>query len=286
MKRKKLDARITEKFFFTVLLISTILVILPILWVFLTILKHGLPVISWDFLSQIPGANASGGIFPAIVGTVALVVLTVAISLPVGLGAAIYIHEYAAKNRLSRLIKVAILNLAGVPSIVYGLFGLALFVIAMKLGRSLLAGSLTLSLMILPVIITASREALESVPDSFREVSLSLGASKWQTIRYAVLPNALPGILTGTILGIGRAAGETAPILFIASAWFPKAPTSVWARFMALPYYLFVTATLVGNTIKNPDMPYGIALVLIMLVFFITLPAIIIRANLRRKKHW
>ena len=284
--KKRIDARLVEKFFFSLLFGATFIIILPIAWVFLTILKHGLPVLSVNFITSIPGANASGGIYPAIIGTIALVSLTVAISLPIGLGAAIYINEYAAQNKLSRLIKIAILNLAGVPSIVYGLFGLALFVIYMRLGGSLISGAMTLSLMILPVIITASREALESVPNYFREASLALGASKWQTIRNAVLPNALPGILTGTILGIGRAAGETAPILFIAAAWFPKAPTSIWSKFMALPYYLFNTATLSGNTISNPDTPYGIALVLILLVFLITLPAILIRARLRSRKHW
>ncbi len=286
MRNRLINPRLTQKFFFTLFMCSSIIVLLPILWVFLTILKHGLPIISIEFLTTVPGINSSGGILPAIIGTIALVLLTLAISLPIGIGAAIYISEYAAKNRLTRLIKIAIINLAGVPSIVYGLFGLALFVVFLGFGRSLLAGALTLSLMILPIIITASQGALESVPDTFREVSFSLGASRWQTIRHAVFPNALPGILTGTILGVGRVAGETAPILFIASSWFPKAPSSVWDHFMALPYYLFVTATLVGNSISNPDIPYGIALVLIVLVFLITLPAILIRAHLRRHKQW
>jgi phosphate transport system permease protein len=186
---------------------------------------------------------------------------------------------------LTRLIKLAIINLAGVPSVVYGLFGLGLFVIFLKFGASILAGSLTLTIMVLPIIITTSKEALDSVPKSFREVSLALGASRWQTIRYAVLPHALPGILTGTILGIGRAAGETAPILFTVAAFYlPKLPKSIFDQVMALPYHLYVISTQVPNV--KLEIRYGTALVLVALVLSMNLVAIIIRSHFRRKKKW
>ena len=206
-------------------------------------------------------------------------------ALPIGLLAAIYLSEYSKDNLITRLVKLAIVNLAGVPSVVYGLFGLAVFVIFFKFGASILAGSLTLGIMILPIIITASREALESVPYSFREVSLSLGASKWQTIRHIVLPNAIPGILTGTILGIGRAAGETAPILFTVAAFYlPRLPKTVFDQVMALPYHLYVISTQVPNV--DEKVRYGTALVLLVLVLFVNLIAIIIRYKFRKKKKW
>jgi phosphate transport system permease protein len=227
----------------------------------------------------------AGGIFPAIIGTIYLVAGAIIFALPIGLLAAIYLSEYSKDNLLTRLIKLAIVNLAGVPSVVYGLFGLALFVVFFKFGASILSGSLTLGIMILPVIITTSREALESVPDSFREVSLSLGASKWQTIRHIVLPNAIPGILTGTILGLGRAAGETAPILFTVAAFYlPRLPNSIFDQAMALPYHLYVISTQVPNV--DEKVRYGTALVLLALVLFMNLVAIIIRYQFRKKKKW
>ncbi|RJQ33513.1 MAG: phosphate ABC transporter permease PstA [Actinobacteria bacterium] len=294
--RHRIDPKIVEKVVFGFLLIVSMLILIPILWVFLITLKNGLSVITWDFLTTSPTMNAGGGIYPAIIGTLLLVVGTVIVSLPIGLGAAIYLSEYSAKNLLTRIIRIGIVSLAGIPSIVYGLFGFAFFVIFLgqflpiDWRKSLLAGSLTLALMVLPVVITASREALEAVPEHFREVSLSLGATKWQTIRYAVLPHALPGILTGTILGIGRAAGETAPIIFIASAWLARLPNIgnyyIFSGFMALPTYLYSTFANVGKYIENPNTPYGIALVLMILVFIITLPAILIRAKLRRGRKW
>jgi phosphate transport system permease protein len=227
----------------------------------------------------------AGGIFPAIIGTFYLVFGAIVFALPIGLLAAIYLSEYAKDNLLNRIIKLAIVNLAGVPSVVYGLFGLALFVVFLKFGASILSGSLTLGIMILPIIITTSREALESVPQSFREVSLSLGASKWQTIRHIVLPNAIPGILTGTILGLGRAAGETAPILFTVAAFYlPRLPKSIFDQAMALPYHLYVISTQVPNV--DEKVRYGTALVLLFLVLFMNLVAIIIRYNFRKKKKW
>jgi phosphate transport system permease protein len=227
----------------------------------------------------------AGGIFPAIVGTLYLVGGAIAFALPIGLLAAIYLCEYARHNALTRIIKLAIVNLAGVPSVVYGLFGLSLFVVFCKFGASILSGSLTLGIMILPIIVTASREALESVPNSFREVSLSLGASKWQTIRNIVLPNAIPGILTGTILGLGRAAGETAPILFTVAAFYlPQLPGSLFDQAMALPYHLYVISTQVPNV--DEKVRYGTALVLLFMVLFMNLVAIIIRYKFRKKKKW
>ncbi|MBI3315470.1 MAG: phosphate ABC transporter permease PstA, partial [Candidatus Omnitrophica bacterium] len=227
----------------------------------------------------------AGGILPAIVGTFYLVTGAVLFALPLGLLAAIYLSEYSKDTWLNRVVRLAIINLAGVPSVVFGLFGLALFVSFFRFGASILSGSLTLGIMILPVIITSSREALESVPKSFREVSLSLGATKLQTIKYAVLPHALPGILTGTILGIGRAAGETAPILFTVAAFYlPRLPKSIFDQAMALPYHLYVLSTQVPNV--ESKIRYGTALVLLAIVLVMNLIAISIRSYFRSQKKW
>ncbi|MFH1478931.1 MAG: phosphate ABC transporter permease PstA [Candidatus Omnitrophota bacterium] len=276
----------TQKIAFSFLFLATLLIVVPVGLIVVTIIQKGLPAINWQFLSDIPRQGMrSGGIFPTIVGTLYLVTGSIIFALPIGLLAAIYLSEYSKDNILNRLIKLAIVNLAGVPSVVYGLFGLALFVVFFKFGASILSGSLTLGIMILPVIVTTSREALESVPYSFREVSLSLGASKWQTIRHIVLPNAIPGILTGTILGLGRAAGETAPILFTVAAFYlPQLPTSIFDQAMALPYHLYVISTQVPNVDEKTR--YGTALVLLTLVLFMNLVAIIIRYKFRKRKKW
>jgi len=276
----------TQNIAFFFLLFATLLIVIPVGLIVVIIIQKGLPAINWQFLSDMPRQGMrAGGIFPAIIGTIYLVSGAVVFALPIGLLAAIYLSEYAKDNFLTRIIKLAIVNLAGVPSVVYGLFGLALFVIFFKFGASILAGSLTLGIMILPLIITASREALESVPQSFREVSLSLGASKWQTIRHIVLPNAIPGILTGTILGLGRAAGETAPILFTVAAFYlPQLPKSIFNQVMALPYHLYVISTQVPNV--DEKIRYGTALVLLVLVLFMNLVAIIIRYRFRKRKKW
>ena len=276
----------TQKIAFFFLFLATLLIVVPVGLIVVIIIQKGLPAINWQFLSDIPrhGMRA-GGIFPAIIGTVYLVTGAIIFALPIGLLAAIYLSEYSKDNLLNRVIKLAIVNLAGVPSVVYGLFGLALFVIFFKFGASILSGSLTLGIMILPIVITTSREALESVPQSFREVSLSLGASKWQTIRHVVLPNAIPGILTGTILGLGRAAGETAPILFTVAAFYlPQLPASIFDQAMALPYHLYVISTQVPNV--DEKIRYGTAFVLLALVLFMNLVAIIIRTKFRKKKKW
>ncbi len=275
-----------QKIAFFFLFLATLLIVVPVGLIVVIIIQKGLPAINWQFLSDIPRQGMrAGGIFPAIIGTFYLVLGAIIFALPIGLLAAIYLSEYAKDNVLNRIIKLAIVNLSGVPSVVYGLFGLALFVVFLKFGASILSGSLTLGIMILPIIITTSREALESVPQSFREVSLSLGASKWQTIRHIVLPNAIPGILTGTILGLGRAAGETAPILFTVAAFYlPQLPKSIFDQAMALPYHLYVISTQVPNV--DEKIRYGTALVLLSLVLFMNLVAIIIRYNFRKKKKW
>ena len=280
------DPQRTQNIAFFFLLLATLLIVIPVGLIVVIIVQKGLPAISWQFLTDIPRQGMrAGGIFPAIIGTLYLVTGAIIFALPIGLLAAIYLSEYSRDNFLNRLIKLSIVNLAGVPSVVYGLFGLALFVVFFKFGASILSGSLTLGIMILPIIITTSREALESVPQSFREVSLSLGASKWQTIRQIVLPNAIPGILTGTILGLGRAAGETAPILFTVAAFYlPRLPGSIFDQAMALPYHLYVISTQVPNV--DEKVRYGTAFVLLSLVLFMNLVAIIIRYQFRKRKKW
>jgi phosphate transport system permease protein len=282
----KRNPHLTQKIAFFLLLMATLLIVVPVGLIVVIIIQKGLPAINWQFLTDVPRQGMrAGGIFPAIVGTAYLVGGAIVFALPIGLLAAIYLSEYSKENVLSRIIKLAIINLSGVPSVVYGLFGLALFVVFFKFGASILSGALTLGIMILPIIITSSREALESVPDSFREVSLSLGASKWQTIRHIVLPNAVPGILTGTILGLGRAAGETAPILFTVAAFYlPQLPGSIFDQVMALPYHLYVLSTQVPNVDEKTR--YGTALVLLLLVLMMNLVAIIIRSKLRKNKKW
>ncbi|MFH1779028.1 MAG: phosphate ABC transporter permease PstA [Candidatus Omnitrophota bacterium] len=281
-----MNSRTKQRIAFAVLFICTLLVIVPLGLIIFLIIKNGIGAVSWEFLTANPRAGMrEGGIFPAIVGTFCLVLGAILFALPLGVFASIYLTEYARDNYLTRLVKLAIVNLAGVPSIVYGLFGFGLFVMFLRFGTSIIAGSLTLGIMILPVIITASKEALMSVPHSFREVSLSLGVSKWQTIRKAVLPNALPGILTGTVLGISRAAGETAPILFTVAAFYlPRLPKSIFDQAMALPYHLYVLSTQVPNV--KSTITYGTALVLITLVLLMNLFAIIIRTRFRRRKKW
>ncbi|MDI6792705.1 MAG: phosphate ABC transporter permease PstA [bacterium] len=283
---KSIDPRISQKIAFSLLFLATLFVLVPVGLIVLVIIKNGLGAITWEFLTTAPrNGMREGGILPAIVGTSCLVVGAMSVAIPLGVLSAIYLNEYARKNFLTRVIKLAIINLAGIPSVVYGLFGMGLFVIFLKFGASILAGALTLAIMNLPVIITATREALAGVPQSFREVSLSLGASKWQTIRHVVLPNAIPGILTGIILEISRAAGETAPILFTVAAFYlPGLPTSVFDQVMALPMHLYAISTQIPNI--GLDVRYATALVLLGLVFGVNSIATIIRAKLRRKKAW
>lgn len=268
------------------LFLATLLIVLAVAVVIGTIAARGLGTLSWKFLTTMPTQGMrAGGIAPAIVGTLELVGLTLLFALPMGVAAAIYLTEYAREHWLTRLIRLAIVNLSGVPSVVYGLFGLGVFVVFLRFGTSLLAGALTLAIMILPVIITASEEALRSVPKSFREISLSLGASRWQTIRHAVLPFAVPGIMTGTILGVSRAAGETAPILFTVAAFYlPRLPSSVFDQAMVLPYHLYVISTQIPNVPASHR--YGTAFVLLLIVLSLNLLAVILRARYRRRRQW
>jgi phosphate transport system permease protein len=271
---------------FSLLTLMTILTVIPIVAVIVYIVILGLPAISWDFVSAFPNDGMrAGGIWPAIVGTFYLTLGTAIFAVPLGIGAAIYLSEYATENRWTRLIRIAIINLAGIPSVVYGLFGLGLFVLFLNFGTSILAGSLTLSIMTLPVIISTTEEALRAVPQAFRTVSISVGATKWQTIRKIVLPQALPGILTGVILGLERAAGETAPILFTVAAFFlPKLPGSPMDATMALPYHLYVISTQVpGMPIK---IQYGTALVLLVFVLSMNFIATVIRSRARARRQW
>ncbi len=246
---------------------------------------RGWRAITWTFLTQPPmDSMTKGGILPCIVGTFCLSIGAIIIAMPVGIASAVYLNEYARPGRALRLIRLGINNLAGVPSVVFGLFGLAFFVVILKMGVSIIAGALTLGAMSLPVIIGATEEALKAVPDTYREASLGLGATKWQTIWRAVLPSALPGILTGAILGISRAAGETAPIMFTGAVFFtPILPTSIFDEVMALPYHIYVLATAGTEIEATRHLQYGTALVLIALVLGINLIAIIYRSRLRRR---
>ncbi|MCD6574900.1 phosphate ABC transporter permease PstA [Candidatus Aerophobetes bacterium] len=280
-----MTGKIIEKVGFFTLILATILVLAILGVILYDILAKGAGVISWEFLTQPPRRGMTeGGIFPAIIGTLYVSFITVLFSVPLGICTAIYLNEYATKGRLTRMIRLAIRNLAGVPSIVYGLFGVALFVQIFKFGTSVLSAGLTLGLLTLPWTITASEEALKSVPFSYREASLALGATQWQTIRSSVLPYALPGILTGVILGLARAAGETAPILFTGVAFFlPHLPKSLFSQFMALPYHLYVLATQHHAIERVRPLAYGTALVLIVLVLSLNSVAIFIRYYLRAK---
>ncbi|HEC35419.1 MAG TPA: phosphate ABC transporter permease PstA [Anaerolineae bacterium] len=271
---------------YTLLALAAMVVVLPILLVVGIIVVEGVSAISWEFLAAMPREGMrAGGILPAIAGTVLLTLGTAVFAVPLGVAVAIYLAEYARDTTLTRLLRLAIINLAGVPSVVYGLFGLGLFVIFLRFGTSILAGSLTLAIMTLPVIISTAEEALRAVPQSFRVVSISLGGTRWQTVRRVVLPQALPGIITGIILGLERAAGETAPILFTVAAFFlPRLPRSIFDQTMALPYHLFVISTQV------PGMPvriqYGTALVLLVFVLSMNGLATVIRSRFRARRQW
>ena len=275
---------IKEKIGFGVLLAATLFIVIPVLLIIWLIISKGWSALSLEFLFTMPrNGMRAGGIFPAIVGTFYLVITSIAFSLPIGVAAAIYLSEYAKDNLLTRIINLAIINLAGVSSVVFGLFGLSLFVVFLKFGVSIISGALTLGIMALPVIITTAREALRAVPKSYREVSFSLGASRWQTIRHSVLPHALPGILTGAILSIGRVAGETAPILFTVAAFYlPKLPHSLRDQVMALPYHLYIMTTQIPGIPENYR--YGTALVLVGLVLIMNIAAVVIRSKFRKKK--
>ncbi|MFH1761741.1 MAG: phosphate ABC transporter permease PstA [bacterium] len=270
---------------FVIIGIFTLFVILVLVALLVFIIKNGAGAISREFLTAFPKEGMTeGGIFPAILGTFLLSLLSMTMAVPLGVGAAIYMIEYAGDTRATRVIRVATNNLAGVPSVVFGLFGLALFVKLMSMGASILAGSLTLMLMALPVVIRATEEALKTVPDELRQGSLALGATKFQTITRVVLPASIPGIITGVVICLGRVAGETAPILFTCAAYFlPRLPSSIFDQVMALPYHLYFVATEGTHIEKTRPLAFGTALVLLLLVLFMNGFAIIYRNRARKK---
>jgi phosphate transport system permease protein len=262
------------------------ILILPVILILGMLIWKGAPIISFEFLFTGPTKGmTAGGIFPALLGTILLVLVALLASVPLGVAAAIYLSEYAPDNWFTRAINLAIINLAGVPSIVHALFGVGAFVIFFRFGTSILAASLTLAIMTLPVVIVATRESLQAVPMAFREACWNMGATRWQTIRRVVLPNAVSGILTGVILEVSRTAGETAPIMFTGAAFFlPLLPQSVFDQTMALSLHLFVVSTQVPN--MPEQLPYGVALVLISLVLLMNSLSIALRMYLRGKKKW
>jgi phosphate transport system permease protein len=275
-----------EKLFRTLFLLMTLLLITPVVIILGTLIYKGSPALSIDFLFTSPtDGMTAGGIFPALLGTIWLVSVALLASVPLGVAAAIYLSEYAPDNWFTRMINLAIINLAGVPSIVHALFGVGAFVIFFKFGTSILAASLTLAIMTLPVVIVATKESLQAVPQAFREACWNMGATRWQTIRRVVLPNAVSGILTGVILEVSRTTGETAPIMFTGAAFFlPMLPQGVFDQTMALSLHLFVVSTQVPGV---PDhLPYGVALVLIAMVLLMNSISIAFRMHLRGKKKW
>ncbi|WP_048129390.1 MULTISPECIES: phosphate ABC transporter permease PstA [unclassified Methanosarcina] len=281
----RLSAKTSEKIAFAMLSLAALTVASFVLIILAYIVFNGYSAISIEFLTEMPRRMMTqGGIYPAIVGTLALIVGSMAVALPMGIMAAIYLNEYAGETRTTWIIEMAVNNLAGTPSVVFGLFGLAMFVKYFGFGPSIFSASLTLSLLILPVIIRSSQEALITVPNEYRESSLALGISKWQTIRHVVLPAAIPGIVTGSILSIGRVAGETAPILLTGAAYYlPRLPDSIYSQFMALPYHLFVLATAGTNIAKTRPLQYGTAMVLLAIVLGLNLIAVLIRRHYRQK---
>ena len=286
VRKKKFNLK--ENFFLSLIrtLGFTGAVILIVILVFVA--YNGVHVLSWDFITQPPiEAMTEGGIFPVIVGTIFLTLLCMLAVIPIGVTTAIFLAEYAKPGILLNMVMMSIYTLAGVPSVVFGLFGLAVFVVVLNFGMSLLAGSLTLAIMVLPYIISTSEEALKAVPYSFKEASLACGATKWQTIRKVILPAAMPGILTGSILGTAKVSGETAPIMFTAAAFFtPGIPRSLFEPVMALPYHIYVLATAGTFIEETRPIQYGTALTLIVLVLGMNLLGIILRARQRGKKAW
>ncbi len=267
-------------------LLMTLILVVPVLLILGLLIVRGAPIISWEFLTAEPtNQMRAGGIFPALVGTIWLVGVALLASVPIGVAAALYLSEYAPDNLLTRGINLAIINLAGVPSIVHALFGVGAFVLFFGMGTSILAASLTLAVMTLPVVIVATRESLQAVPQSFREACLNMGATRWETIRKIVLPNAISGILTGIILEVSRTAGETVPIMFTGAAFFvPFLPQSVFEQTMALSLHLFAVSTQVTDVPEA--LPYGVALVLITLVLAMNTLSIALRTYLRGRKRW
>ncbi len=280
-----MDKNIKEKIAFSIFRLLSFLVIGILFALLGFIVYNGVKVLSWDFITKMPeDGMTKGGIYPAIIGTLILIAGSMLFAFPIGVLSGIYIHEYAKEGFVKRFIKLMTNNLAGIPSIVFGLFGMTLFVNKLKFGDSILAGSLTLGLLAIPVVIRVTEEALKAVDDSFRHGSIALGATKIQTIKRVVLPISLPNIITGLILSIGRVAGETAPILFTVAAYFlPKLPTSIFDRVMVLPYHLYVIATSGNNIKESRPMAFGTALVLILIVLVLNIAANLLRKYFSKK---
>lgn len=281
-----MNRHLVQRLGFGLLGLVTLVVVIPIVLIIVLIVVRGAGAISWEFLTAMPrDGMKAGGILPAIIGTLLLTLGTALVSIPIGVGGAIYLSEYARDTWMTRFIRLALVNLAGIPSVVYGLFGLGLFVLFLQLGTSIVAGSLTLAIMTLPVIISTSEEALRAVPMEFRTVSASLGGTRWQGIRHVVLPQATSGIITGILLSLLRAGGETAPILFTVAAFYlPRLPRSPLDPVMALPYHLYVVSTQVPG--MPPKIQYGTALVLLALVLSMNVTASLIRSYFRRRRQW
>lgn len=270
---------------FTVIRVMSFMVLGALLFMVGYIIMKGYTAISWEFISEMPMSEMTrGGIFPAILGTLYLMIGSALVSIPIGIITAIYLTEYAKKPALVKIIRLGVSNLAGVPSVVFGLFGLALFVVFLDFGTSIIAGSLTLGVLNLPVIIRSTEEALMTVPMTYREASLSLGATRLQTIFRIVLPNALPGILTGVMLSLGRAAGETAPIMFTAASYYaPDLPNSIFSEVMALPYHIYVMATAGTHIQETRHLQYGTAIILIVLVLLLNSIGLVTRYRFRKR---
>lgn len=283
-----MNRRLKEKLYFSLFRACGALVVIALGILLAYIIMGGIGTISLEFLTQFPKKGMTeGGIFPAIVGTIYLCIIVILFSVPVGVLSAIYFVEYERNNLFKKILRVVVHNLAGVPSIVYGLLGLGLFVMALDFGFSLVAAGLTVGLLVLPLIISATREALLAVPNSVREASIALGATKWQTVRHHVVPYAMSGILTGIILSLSRAAGETAPILMTGAAYYMRhLPDSIFSQFMALPFHLYTVATQSSDLMATRPIQYGTAFVLLILVIGMNLMAIILRRRFRKKYRW
>jgi phosphate transport system permease protein len=286
IRRKRANLR--ENFFLSLIRFLGFMGAIMLVVILIFVAYNGIHVLNWGFITQPPvDAMTKGGIFPVIIGTVLLTFMCMIVVIPIGVTTAVFLAEYSKPGFLLKMVMMSIYTLAGVPSVVFGLFGLAVFVVAFHFGMSLLAGSLTLAVMVLPYIISTSEEAIKAVPYSFREASLACGATKWQTIRKVVLPTALPGILTGAILGTAKVSGETAPIMFTAAAFFtPGVPRSLFEPVMALPYHIYVLATAGTHIEETRAIQYGTALTLIILVLGMNLLGIILRARQRAKRTW
>ncbi|OHD70452.1 MAG: phosphate ABC transporter, permease protein PstA [Spirochaetes bacterium RBG_16_49_21] len=276
---------IIEKAMFALFRIMSFFVLSFLAFIVIYIISKGYSALSWEFISEMPrNEMTQGGIFPAILGTFYLMVGSAVVSIPIGIITAVYLTEYAAAPKLGKIIRLGVNNLAGVPSVVFGLFGLSLFVVFLDFGTSILAGSLTLGVLNLPMIIRSSEEALMTVPRTYREASLSLGATRLQTIFRIVIPNALPGILTGVMLSLGRAAGETAPVMFTAATYYaPELPHSIFSEVMALPYHIYVMATAGTYIQETRNIQYGTAIVLIVLVLLLNSAGLVLRYRFRKR---